>query len=84
MALDYSKGCVNFRNVGEWLHPASRFCPNGASSVATSPTLWSRPADSGSPGTIIDSRNGADPESKRFDADYRHFSISNVTDVPEL
>jgi protein-tyrosine phosphatase len=41
------------------------------------------------PGTLINLRKGADPESKRFDADYRHFPISKdhekyQTKTPEV
>lgn len=79
MGLDYSQGCVNFRDVGECLHlladreviPHGRLLRGGKlGSVESAEQI-------GSPGTILNLRNGPDPEEKRFGADYRHFPISN-------
>ena len=79
MGLDYSKGCVNFRDVGECLKllanrdviPAGRLFRGGKLDfVETAGQI-------GFPGTIINLRKGQDPEEKRFGADYWQFAISN-------
>jgi protein-tyrosine phosphatase len=79
MSLDYSKGCVNFRDVGECLNllasrdvfPAGRLFRGGKLDfVETAEEIYC-------PGTIINLRKGHDPENKRFRADYWHFPISN-------
>lgn len=79
MVLDYSKGCVNFRDVGECLNlladkdvlPTRRILRGGKLEFV-------RSADQiGSPGTIVNLRKGPDPEGQLFGADYFHFPISN-------
>lgn len=77
--LDYSTGCVNFRDVGE--------CVNLLANRQVFPTgviLRGGKLESvlsieqiGSPGTIINLRKGPDPEDRHFGADYWHFAISN-------
>jgi len=69
------KGCVNFRDLEEWLQfisgqtvLAGRRIPRGGKL-----DFMESPADIGSPGTIINLRNGPDPESKRFDANCQVF-----------
>ncbi|MEQ1842302.1 MAG: tyrosine-protein phosphatase, partial [Verrucomicrobiales bacterium] len=77
--LDYSKGCVNFRDVGECLSliteddllPPQRILRGGKLDFVN------EASQIGNPGTIINLRKGPDPESKRFGADYWHFAISN-------
>ena len=79
MGLDYSKGCVNFRDVGECVNllaghevlPLRRIMRGGKLEFVESA------AQIGSPGTIINLRKGPDPENKRFGADYWHLAISN-------
>jgi protein-tyrosine phosphatase len=79
MALDYSQGCVNFRDVGECLNllseqalfPTQRILRGGKLEFVTSAEQI------GNPGTIINLRKGSDPKEKLFGADYRHFPIAN-------
>ena len=79
MDLDYTEGCVNFRDVGEWLNmladrevfPKGRLLRGGKLDFVLSAH------DIGNPGTIINLRKGPDPEHLHFDADYLHFPISN-------
>jgi len=79
MGLDYTEGCVNFRDVGEWVNliaenellPLRRIFRGGnLHFVETAEEI-------GHPGTIINLRKGADLANRRFGADYRHFPISN-------
>ena len=80
MALDYSNGCVNFRDAGEWVNllagcdlvPLRRILRGGKLTAVTS-------ADEiGRAGTIVNLRNGPDPDRQQFGADYWHFPISNT------
>lgn len=79
MGLDYTQGCVNFRDVGETLNvladrvvlPPRRLLRGGKLDYVASA------AQIGAPGTIINLRKGPDPAARRFGADYRHFPISN-------
>ena len=79
MGLDYLKGCVNFRDVGECVNlladqevlPLRRIMRGGKLEFVETA------AQIGSPGTIINLRKGPDPENKRFGADYWHLAISN-------
>lgn len=79
MGLDYSKGCVNFRDVGECINliaghdllPPRRILRGGKLEfVETAEQI-------GCPGRIINLRMGADPADNRFGADYWQFAISN-------
>jgi protein-tyrosine phosphatase len=79
MGLDYSKGCVNFRDVGECINllagrdllPVRRILRGGKLEfVETAEQI-------GRPGTIINLRKGPDPLEKRFGADYWQFAVSN-------
>jgi protein-tyrosine phosphatase len=79
MGLDYSKGCVNFRDVGECVNliagrdllPLRRILRGGKLDfVETAEQI-------GNPGTIINLRKGPDPEDRQFGADGWHFAISN-------
>ncbi|MGL6094432.1 MAG: tyrosine-protein phosphatase [Fimbriiglobus sp.] len=77
--LDYSKGCVNFRDVGECINllagrdivPIGRILRGGKLEFVQSTEQIGRP------GTIINLRKGPDPEDKRFGADYWQFAVSN-------
>src|SRR5262245_38803767 len=79
MGLDYSKGCVNFRDVGECINllaqrdlfPVRRILRGGKLEFVESAEQI------GCPGTIINLRKGSDPENNRFGADYWQFAISN-------
>src|SRR6056297_368681 len=76
MSLDYTAGCVNFRDVGEFVNllineevlPTKRIYRGGKTDFVDSITALENPA------TIINLRNG--PDKKRFGADYFHFPIS--------
>ena len=83
MELDYVQGCVNFRDVGEWLNmlagseilPVGRILRGGKLDFVTSAE------DIGSPGTIINLRKGPDPDRLHFGADYLHFPISTLNQI---
>ena len=77
MGLDYTQGCVNFRDVGEFVNTIA-----GESLMPTGRLLrggkldYVRSASSiGSPGTIISLRGS--PDARMFAADYYHFPASN-------
>lgn len=77
MALDYTDGCVNFRDVGAFVNlilgedrlPEGRLYRGGSTDYVFDAT------DIGSPGTIFNLRNGHDPNT--FNADYAHFPMFN-------
>ena len=77
MSLDYSQGCVNFRDVGEFVNliasqtllPPARLYRGGKLDFVSSA------ASIGSPQTIINLRKSVDAYS--FDAQPLHFPISN-------
>lgn len=79
MGLDYSQGCVNYRDVGECINlladsnilPVRRIFRGGKLDFVEFP------AQIGYPGTILNLRKGTDLEDRRFGADYWHFPISN-------
>lgn len=79
MGLDYTKGCVNFRDVGECVNliaarevlPLRRILRGGKLEFVEAAEQI------GSPRTIINLRKGPDPEDRRFGADYWHVAISN-------
>lgn len=79
MGLDYSKGCVNFRDVGECVNlladrdllPPQRILRGGKLEFVTAAEQI------GCPGTVINLRKGPDPTDQLFGADYWHFAISN-------
>jgi len=79
MGLDYSMGCVNFRDVGECINlvadrdvlPLRRMLRGGKlDHVETAEQI-------GRPGTIINLRNSPDPEDRRFGADHWQIGTSN-------
>lgn len=91
MALDYTKGCVNFRDAGEWVNciAGMRLLPEGRLLRGGKIDFVMDAAQIGNPGTIICLRKGADPANLRFNADFRHFPISNnfekyETSTPEV
>jgi protein-tyrosine phosphatase len=77
MGLDDSKGCVNFRDVGEFINllagailvPENRLLRGGKLDAVE------QAAQIGNPGTIINLRKGTDR--KFFNADYYQISASN-------
>jgi protein-tyrosine phosphatase len=80
MGLDYSGGCVNFRDAGEWVNLIA-----GCGVIPTGRILRGGKLDAiessgqiGRPGTIINLRKGPDREDRRFGADYWHFPIPNT------
>jgi len=91
MALDYTKGCVNFRDVGEWINeiagyrllPPRRILRGGKLDFVCSP------AEVGRPETIISVRKSPDWHGWLFGARPFHFPISNDyekydTSIPEV
>ncbi len=79
MSLDYSAGCVNFRDVGECLNllagravlPVGRLLRGGKLEFVESAEAI------GNPASIINLRKGVDPLEKHFGAQGWHFPISN-------
>lgn len=79
MKLDYTNGCVNFRDVGEWINeitgqivfPVKKIFRGGKIDFIDSP------ADICNPRTIVNLRKGPDPDDKLVNLDYFHFPISN-------
>ena len=77
MALDYTDGCVNFRDVGAFVNlileedrlPEGKLYRGGSTDYVLDAN------EIGSPGTIFNLRNGHDPNI--LDADYVHFPMSN-------
>lgn len=77
MGLDYSSGCVNFRDVGEALEliaevpvfPTRKLFRGGKIDFVTDPATIQSPA------TILNLRRGPDPQ--RLAASYAHFPASN-------
>lgn len=77
MSLDDSTGCVNFRDVGEFINllanqeliPHNRLLRGGKLDHVVDA------CQIGAPGTIINLRSG--PDRKFFDADYYQFSAAN-------
>jgi protein-tyrosine phosphatase len=77
MGLDYTDGCVNFRDVGGYINlindkkilQEKRFLRGGSIDYVK------MPSEIGHAKTIINLRNGADEAA--FDAEYLHFPMSN-------
>jgi protein-tyrosine phosphatase len=77
MGLDYSSGCVNFRDVGESLEliagapifPLNKLFRGGKIEFVTDAAMIQNPA------TILNLRRGSDPQ--YFPASYAHFPASN-------
>lgn len=77
MGLDYSAGCVNFRDVGEFVNwlagakvlPENKLLRGGKTDFVESL------AEIGNPGTIINLRQGHD--GKDFGIAYYHFPLEN-------
>lgn len=79
MGLDYSKGCVNFRDVGDWVNTiAGRvLLPHGRILRGGKINFVDSLDQIGGAGTIINLRRGPDPSDRLFGAEYWHFPISN-------
>ncbi len=79
MTLDYSKGCVNFRDVGEWINliAGHTIVPEGRIYRGGKLEFVNSSDDIYNPGTIVNLRKGEDPFNKLINSDYFHFPISN-------
>ena len=79
MGLDYSKGCVNVRDVGECVNRLadSTLVPPGRILRGGKLDFVRTAAEIGCPGTIINLRMGPDTEDCRFGAAYWQFAIPN-------
>jgi protein-tyrosine phosphatase len=79
MSLDYTQGCVNFRDVGEWVAELGSGVPLPTGRILRGGKLGFVKAadDIGNPGTICNLRKGPDSAAERFDADHFHFPASN-------
>ena len=77
MGLDYSVGCVNFRDVGEFVEllAGKQLLPHQRLLRGGKLEFVSTAADIGTPGTIINLRRG--PDAQSFGAEAYHFPISN-------
>lgn len=77
MALDYSDGCINLRDVGEFINliAQKKVLPIGKILRGGSIDCVKDWAAVYSPQTVINLRNGHDPTD--FDFDYLHFPMSN-------
>jgi protein-tyrosine phosphatase len=81
--LDYTKECVNFRDIGEFVNflagkkivPEKRLYRGGKIDHVM------QADDIGNPQTIVNLRQGDD--AKRFGAEYFHFGISNAMEKYE-
>ncbi len=79
MTLDYTKGCVNFRDAGEWINEIAgqNMVPTGKIFRGGKLEFIKSPEEISHPGTIVNLRNGPDPDDKIFNSDYFHFPTSN-------
>ena len=77
MSLDYSQGCVNFRDVGEFVNllAARTLLPPGKLYRGGKLEFVKSAAHIGSPKTIVNLRKGEDINT--FDTVMLHFPISN-------
>lgn len=77
MGLDYTDGCVNFRDVGEFLElvAGKDIFPKNMLLRGGSTEYVEDAKEIGSPKTILNLRNGDDYN--LFEADYYHFPMSN-------
>lgn len=80
MALDYSAGCVNFRDVGEFLHliAGESILPLGKLLRGGKIDFVDSLDEIGSPKTIINLRNGPDQHS--WPVKTLHFPTSNTVE----
>ena len=77
MGLDYTDGCVNFRDVGVFIHlisgnkllPEQRIYRGGSIDYVTTHKEIDHVK------SVVNLRNGPDPD--EFDIDYLHFPMSN-------
>ena len=77
MGLDYTDGCVNFRDIGGYINLIleKEVLPEGKLFRGGSIDYIERLADIGHIKSLINLRNGKDPEN--FDITYYHFPMSN-------
>ncbi len=77
MGLDYTDGCVNFRDVGEFINliRQDKKFPEGKIYRGGCIDYIKSESEIGNPKSIFNLRNGPDPT--RFNVDYYHFPMSN-------
>lgn len=77
MGLDYTDGCVNFRDVGAFINLISKktVLPEGRIYRGGSIDYVKEHKEIDHARSIINLRNGPDPD--EFDIDYLHFPMSN-------
>lgn len=77
MGLDYTDGCVNFRDTGEFINliAGKQFIQEGKLFRGGTIDYVKRHDEIALVKSIISLRNGPDPKS--FEADYYHFPMSN-------
>lgn len=77
MGLDYTAGCVNFRDVGEYLEliTGKSILPTGRLYRGGSIDHVKDIEEIGRPATIVNLRNGEDYEA--FNMEYLHFPMAN-------
>lgn len=77
MGLNYTEGCVNFRDVGEYLQLITNelVFPKGRLYRGGSIDHVKELSEIGTPGSVISLRNGEDYH--QFDLDYYHFPMAN-------
>ena len=75
MGLDYTNGCVNFRDVGEFINLImnEKYLFEGKLLRGGSIDFVEKISEIGNPKTIISLKNSPDPE--RFDSQYFHFPL---------
>jgi protein-tyrosine phosphatase len=79
MELDYTKGCVNFRDVGEWVNTIAgkKLMPEKRIYRGGKIKYINDLKEIGSPGTILNLTKGPDQTPLISSCDYFHFPISN-------
>ncbi len=77
MGLDYTDGCVNFRDAGEFINwlAGEKLLPENTILRGGSTDYIDSPNEIGNPKTIINLRKGTD--SNTFSLNYLHFPIAN-------
>lgn len=77
MGLDYTGGCVNYRDVGEFINLITSKNLLNEHQILRGGSIDNvqEPADIGYPGSIINLRNSADLE--LFKSEYFHFPMTN-------
>lgn len=77
MGLDYTDGCMNYRDVGEFINLIAnkKVLIEGKILRGGSIDYIKKLSEIGNAKSIINLRNG--PDSENFDSDYFHFPMSN-------